>query len=277
MPIPTRRWRPVRRRAVRAKRMVQREAASGHRHHHPAALVELLDDRLAAAIDAVVEAERGVMHLARRAPRRHHLHAAGLGAGVAQRDPGGDVLVRIEAEIGRVLVPRGKGRALRLLDEEGRGIDQDVGPDHALDRVEDPRMTRQPVEPRQEHIGGGAPAPVAHIDRLAEPRLIAGKPLAAFAELGLGQGRMRKRIAVVPITRDLVWAEHQCLPLGAAAKRTAAEVGSRCLSSPRGAGAAGVIRLPQSGNRTGNQLFVQIICRTRGYTSRAQRRPLNTP
>jgi len=57
-------------------------------------------------------------------------------------DPGGDVLVRIEPEIGRVLVPRGKGRALSLLDEEGRGIDQDVGPDQILDDIEDARMAR---------------------------------------------------------------------------------------------------------------------------------------
>src|SRR5258708_31377156 len=63
----------------------------------------------------------------RRPPRSTLFPYTTLFRSLAQRDPGGDVLVRIEAEIGRVLVPGGKGRALRLLDEPGRGVDQDIG------------------------------------------------------------------------------------------------------------------------------------------------------
>jgi hypothetical protein len=60
---------------------------------------------------------------------------------VGQGNPGGDVLIRLDAEIGRILVPGGEGRAVRLLDEEGRGEHQDVGADQVLDRVENTRMT----------------------------------------------------------------------------------------------------------------------------------------
>ena len=104
--------RPVRRRAVPAQRVVQRETARRQRHHRPACLVDFVDDRLAAAVDAVRQPERGVAQLTRIAARRHYLHAAGFGAGVAQRHPGGDVLVWGQAEIGRVLVPGGEGWAV---------------------------------------------------------------------------------------------------------------------------------------------------------------------
>src|SRR5689334_22126924 len=55
----------VRRRAVAAQRVVQREAAGPQRHHLAVALVETLDDRLAAAVDPVLEAERGMVQLLR--------------------------------------------------------------------------------------------------------------------------------------------------------------------------------------------------------------------
>src|SRR5665213_2208374 len=180
-----------------------------HRHHHRVVLVEFVDDLLAAAVDAVLEAERGMAKLPRCAARRHHLHAAGRFGGVGQRDPGGDVLVGRDAEIGRVLVPGRESGAVRLLDEEGRGEHHDVGPDQILDRIEDARMADQPIEPRQEGIGGGAPAPIALVDRLAEPRLVARQTLAAFRELRGGERRMRKRIAVAPIGADLVRTQHR--------------------------------------------------------------------
>jgi hypothetical protein len=81
------------------------------------------------------------------------------------------VLVRVEAEIGRVLMPGGEGRAVRLLDEEGLGVDQDVGADQILDDIEDALVPDQRVEPRQENVRGGAPAPIRFVDPLAEPGL----------------------------------------------------------------------------------------------------------
>jgi hypothetical protein len=121
-------------------------------HHDRPGRIDLLDDGLAAAIDAVLQPERGVRHLPRHALRRHHLHAAGFGAGVAQRHPRGDMLVRVETEIGRVLVPGGEGRAVRFLDEEDRGVDQDVEADHILDDIENALVPDQRIKPRQEHV-----------------------------------------------------------------------------------------------------------------------------
>src|SRR5215472_17819659 len=56
---------PVRRRAVTAQRVVQREAAGRQFHHDAAALVEWLADRLPGAVDAVREPQRGMAHLSR--------------------------------------------------------------------------------------------------------------------------------------------------------------------------------------------------------------------
>jgi len=88
---------------------------------------------------------RGASVVARRGGQM--FHAAGLSAGIRQSNPGADLLMRIEAEIGTVLMPGGEGRRVGLLDEERTGPDQDVGADHVLDRIEDPGMVDQRVEP----------------------------------------------------------------------------------------------------------------------------------
>src|SRR5260370_2409571 len=90
--------RSVRRRAVRAKRVVQRELPGRQLHHLATAVEELLDDRLAGAVDAVLEPQRGALHLARPPLRRGDLHTAGFCPGVAHRHPAGDVLCRPKAE-----------------------------------------------------------------------------------------------------------------------------------------------------------------------------------
>src|SRR5690242_16369461 len=108
-------------------------------------------------------------------------------------------------------MPGGKGRAARLLDEEGRGVDQDVGADQVLDDVEDTFVPHQRVEPGQKHIGSRAPAPVRLVDPLAEPDLVAGEAGIALGKLFTRQRREWKQVAVVPIALDLLPAQHPAL------------------------------------------------------------------
>src|SRR5205807_9039935 len=110
-------------------------------------------------------------------------------------------------EIGRVLVPGGKGRAVRLLDEPGRGINEDVASNQILDRVEDLRIAHQRVDPGQEYVARRAPGEVALVDRLAQPVFKAGEPVIAFRQLGRRQRREREQVAVTPISRDLFFAQ----------------------------------------------------------------------
>ena len=126
------------------------------------------------------------------------------------------LIIGHEAEIGRVLVPSGKRRAVRLLDEPGRGIDQDVGSDQAFDRVEDAGMTNQRVDPGQEDITRRAPAEIALIDRPAQPMLEPGEPVVAFGQLRGRQRREWEQVTVTPISLDLAFRQHFVLPIGQA-------------------------------------------------------------
>src|SRR5258707_11505781 len=55
------------------------------------------------------------MELAELVRARNHLHAAGLDRGVGERNPGGHLQGRLEAEVGRILVPAHIGRVARVL------------------------------------------------------------------------------------------------------------------------------------------------------------------
>ena len=118
------------------------------------------------------------------------------------------MLVRGQAEIGRVLVPGGEGRAVRLLDEKGRGVDEDVGPDQVLDHVEDARLPHQRIEPRQHDVAGRPPTPVRLIDRFAEPSFVARQAFVAFGQLLGRQRREREQVPVVAVLRDLGPGQH---------------------------------------------------------------------
>src|SRR5580704_10144629 len=89
-------------------------------------------------------------------------------------------------------------------------------------------MADQPVEPGQEGVGRRAPAPVAPINRIAEPGLVARQAVATIGELGAAQRGMRKRIAVAAIDVDLALAEHWRLPQRPM-KGNAGPPPSRCL------------------------------------------------
>src|SRR5271170_7444285 len=98
-----------------------------------------------------------MMQLASGTPAGQMLHASCFPAGIGQRNPGANLLVRFEAEIAAVLVPGSEGRRVWLLDEKCARPDQDVGPDHVLDRVQDLRMPDERVEPGRMSISVRTP------------------------------------------------------------------------------------------------------------------------
>src|SRR5688500_12615647 len=161
---------PVGRGAMRTKRVEQRQLACFELHRDRVAVLDGLDDDLSGAVDAVLEPCRGVMHLARLAMRRQHVHAARDAARIRQRDPRGDVLVRLEAEVSRVLVPRGKRRGTRVLDEERAPDNEDVGTDHVLDSIEHARVPHELVRPGQVNVRGAAPLELGLLQRRAQVR-----------------------------------------------------------------------------------------------------------
>src|SRR5262245_52690956 len=111
---------------MRTQGVMQREFAGPKFHRNGLAVIERLDDLLAASIEAVLEPRRLVMSLFRRAVRRKDFHAACGLACVGESKPSRDVFVRSETEVGGILVPRDKCRRIRLLDEERAPINQNI-------------------------------------------------------------------------------------------------------------------------------------------------------
>jgi hypothetical protein len=74
--------------------------------------------------------------------RQHAQAAVRHGAG-REGDPGGDFLVRRQAEIGRILVPGNRARVAPVLGEDRRTEQQEVGSDEILDCVEDRRIAAE--------------------------------------------------------------------------------------------------------------------------------------
>src|SRR2546422_1865663 len=77
------------------------------------------------------------MELAELVRARNHLHAAGLDRGVGERDPGGHLQGRLEAEVGGILVPAHIGRVASVLGPDREMEQTNIRTDHVLDGVED--------------------------------------------------------------------------------------------------------------------------------------------
>ena len=58
----------------------------------------------------------------------------------------------VEAEIGRILMPRGDAVGTGFFDEEGSIVDQNVGTNQILDCVENSGMPRQFGGPRKPYV-----------------------------------------------------------------------------------------------------------------------------
>src|SRR5689334_8400962 len=127
-------------------------------------------DPLLGVVDARFHAI-GVPDLAAPMAAGNELHAATAHRSIGKREPGSHVLIiRLQAEVGRVLVPAGDVRRSRLLDEPGAREYQDIGTDHVLDRIEDRRMTGELVRPATQEIGARAVLALLWRERAAERR-----------------------------------------------------------------------------------------------------------
>ena len=117
---------------------MQRELTGTHGHKLRAARVEVGRDRLAAREEIVRGlAVLSVMELAEVMRAGDHLHAAGLDRRVGERDPGGHLQRRLEAEVGRILVPAHVGPVAGVLGPDREMEQEDIRTDHVLDAVED--------------------------------------------------------------------------------------------------------------------------------------------
>src|SRR5881397_1808656 len=92
------------------------------------------------------------MELAELVRARNHLHAAGLDRGVGERDPGGHLQGRLEAEVGRILVPAHIGRVASVLGPDREMEQTDIRTDDVLDSVEDGWMVDNLVDPGEQEM-----------------------------------------------------------------------------------------------------------------------------
>ena len=60
--------------------------------------------------------------------------------------------VRRQVKVGAVLVPTHKGGAVRLFQEQGAVVDQNVRPDQVLHRVQNARVVHQLVRPVEQQV-----------------------------------------------------------------------------------------------------------------------------
>ena len=110
-------------------------------------------------------------------------------------------------------MPGGDGRRMRLLDEERAGVDQEIGAEQVLDRVQDARVLRQLGCPGQDQVRHGPPFHLGDaVDRPAEPSLEPLQPVAAGLDLRGVQKRERREKSVTPPSGDLLLAQdvHRC-------------------------------------------------------------------
>ena len=184
----------VGRRVVRDQRVMQRHLAGLDRREHRGRGVHRRADRAGAGIDGAGQRGLPVRELAPAMAAGNELHAARLDRGLRQRDPGGDVLVGREAEEGRVLVPRRDGVGVRLLDEEGAGVDQDVGAEQRFHHVEQAWILDEVARPRAAHMELAA---VAGRDGAGRQRALEGLEVGAPPPRFLdGEDVDRREVAV---------------------------------------------------------------------------------
>ena len=112
-----------------------------------------------------------------RCDARQHLQGAVFGIGLRERDPRGDLFVRIEAEIGAVLMPGDIGAILAAFGKDRSAEQHDVGTHEIFERVEDGRTAAELDQPR-------------HCQMTFDLQAAIG----AFAHLGLVGGDPRRTV-----------------------------------------------------------------------------------
>ena len=151
-----------------------------------------------------------VLHLAVPVGARQEAQAPHLPGRFGQRDPGGHLFQRFEAEIGPVLVPGHEGPAAAFLDPDGRMEHQDVGADKGFHHVQQPRMAHELRRPGEQQVGLG-PARRLAPGRF-RPRLDAG-PFAGLAVASRLAGRQQRpgmEEAIVAVLVEVALGDHGC-------------------------------------------------------------------
>jgi hypothetical protein len=128
------------------------------------------------------------------------LHAAGFNRRIGQRDPGGYLDRRFEAEIGGVLVPADKGRVMRVLCPNRQMEEADVGADQILDGIDDRRVMDDLVDPAEQQMRLEV---VALAEFLALLSLECFETVAATARLGRSEHIDWKQQPVALVASDL--------------------------------------------------------------------------
>src|SRR5882724_675261 len=144
------------------------------------------------------------MELAELVRARNHLHAAGLDRGVGERDPGGHLPGRLEAEIGRILVPAHIGRVARVLGPNREMEQADIRTDHVLDGVEDGGMVDDLVDPREQEMRLEI-LPFGEFSALGRLELLHGVPVSPRLLAGERVDRVDEAVAVVAL--DLLFGQ----------------------------------------------------------------------
>ena len=133
--------------------MVQRKLAGLERLIDRRAFVDRVGNRLAARQHAFAPGLlRRMMHQTVVMAAGYYLHAAALRRAFRERHPGRDLLFRLEAEIGSVLVPADISVIARVLEPHRQRINQDVRPDQGFHRVQDGGMARDFVHPGEHEV-----------------------------------------------------------------------------------------------------------------------------
>ena len=118
------------------------------------------------------------------------------------------MLMRAQAEIGRVLVPQGDRRGLRLLDEKRAGPDQNIGADHRFHRVQDRGMGDDAMRPGQFYMQLVAGRPVDFRQLAAHVGLIGFQVRPCPTRMFRADPRQWKLEPVMAVRRDLFRRQH---------------------------------------------------------------------
>src|SRR5438132_9193080 len=140
----------------------------------------------------------GVMELAELVRARNHLHAAGLDRGVGERDPGGHLQGRLEAEVGRILVPAHIGRVASVLGPDREMEQTDIRTDDVLDGVEDRWMMDDLVDPGEQEMRLEI-APFGEFSALGRLELLHGASVPPRLLGGERVDRVDEAVAVVAL------------------------------------------------------------------------------
>src|SRR5476649_2408334 len=190
-------------RAVRQQNVMQRGLARLQDRVDTLGLVDLHRDLLAAAQEIVLVERVLVLELAKMRAR-HEFHAAVQEIGRRERHPHRHHVGRTQAPVGRILVPRHEAGIRRFLDEEAGAPTEEIWAEHILDRIEDPGLADQVVQPGEIEMGLVA---LVAADRSAGRGLMRFELGAQLARLAFAQHVDRKIVAVALVLRDRLFGQ----------------------------------------------------------------------